>query len=994
MRLASPIFLLLLPLILPIVRIGWPSRGYGRGRERAAVILRVISMALLILSLAGVEFVQGNDTLAVVFLVDASDSMPAESQQAARSYVENALLEMGPDDQAAVILFGGNALVERPMSADRDLDAFASIPNTTQTDLAEAIRLAMALYPSNTARRMVLISDGNATVGDAEAAARLAVSSGVEFVVVPVAAPSPEAEITLLGVVFPARLIQGENFEAQITLHSTAPAEATLRILAAGSVVYEASGTLEGGLESFRIPLTAGEPDFINYEVQLTGSPDHFYQNNELAAYSQVTGPPTVLIVAPPAGEIMPFSGEPRPDEFSHLVNALLSAGFTVETVRPSGLSFELAVLSQYASIVLVDVPARDLSNSQMEALQSYVRDLGGGLVAVGGPTSFGVGGYFRTPLEATLPVDMEIKDQERRPSLTMIFIIDHSGSMGETSGGVTKLDLAKEAAARSVELLFPGDKVGVIAFDDSATWVVPITDLSDAETVISQIEAIGLGGGTDILAGLQAMANTLPADDSLVKHVILLTDGGASALGIPTLVEDLYQQYGITLTTVGVGSDSAPFLKDIAALGGGRYHFTDRPESIPSIFTEETTLATRSYIIEEPFFPELFSRSPIVAGITEVPALYGYVGATAKTTAQTILVSDKGDPILAAWQYGLGKAVAWTSDATSRWAQDWVTWAQFPAFWAQAVRYTVTERATSPLNVSVAQDGETATITVDAIAEGGQFLNNYAMTVNVIDPVGTVQTLTIPQIAPGLYETEFIPDLEGAYLLRVDGADPNGENAAAEIAGWVLSYSPEYRPILAPGAADAPEGFHPLEILASRTEGLVADLGSVPSGVFAHTLVSPDSARPLWPELLTLAVLLLPFDIALRRLAFERRDIARIWQRAVGRLIPAPAPAMATATAARPARMENLRRAKERVVEEDARRRKETTPPATSLKALQKPEVLIPTLPKKSEGGIPPPSTHPSEAPTPIDGSATPPDSTTSALLKRKRERGEHRKS
>jgi hypothetical protein len=332
----------------------------------------------------------------------------------------------------------------------------------------------------------------------------------------------------------------------------------------------------------------------------------------------------------------------------------------------------------------------------------------------------------YKTPIADALPVEMQIKDQQRRPQLAMVFIIDHSGSMGETSGGATKLELAKEAAARSVELLMPTDRVGVIAFDDAAAWVVPLTELSDPAEVINRIGSIRVGGGTDIYAGVRAMSQVLPGDAAQVKHVILLTDGGADPAGIPELVKRLHDENNITLTAVGVGRDAAPFLPRLAELGGGRYHFATNPGSIPSIFTEETTLASRSYIEEGKFFPKQVSSSPLLNGITEAPPLYGYVATSPKDAAQTILVSNQDDPILAVWQYGLGKAAAFTSDATGRWAREWIDWEKFPLFWGQVVRYTVGDPTASVLNVSVDYQGEMAKVIVDARATNVTSLSGY----------------------------------------------------------------------------------------------------------------------------------------------------------------------------------------------------------------------------------------------------------------------------
>ncbi|MEP7359222.1 MAG: VWA domain-containing protein, partial [Anaerolineales bacterium] len=555
---------------------------------------------------------------------------------------------------------------------------------------------------------------------------------------------------------------------------------------------------------------------------------------------------------------------------------------------EPSRLPSDLAGLSEYVSVILVDVPARDLSPRQMLAVQSYVRDLGGGLVAVGGPSAYGVGGYFKTPLDETLPVEMQIKDQQRRPRLTIVFIIDKSGSMSETSGGVVKVELAKEAAIRSIALLSPTDKVGVVAFDDSAAWVVPITGLDQTDAVINGIGSIRPDGGTDILAGVQAVARVLPGDDAAVKHVILLTDGGADPTGIAELVKKLHDENGITFSTVGVGRDAAAFLPQLAEAGGGLYHFAADPASLPAIFTEETTWATRAYIIEEEFFPTQVNPSPILAGIDQVPALLGYVGTTAKDSALTVLISAQKDPILASWQYGLGRSVAWTSDATGRWAKNWVTWDSFVRFWAQVVRSTINTGLHSNAEVRVSRTGDQATVTVDAQTDAGGYLNGLTMTVNVVGPDGKSQTLTLVQVAPGRYSGTFTPTAEGAYFIRVAGTDPtqpaDSQASVAQTAGWVLSYSPEYQTL----TADR----NYLRQLAAITGGF--EVGQDQAAIYAHDLPAPRAAtRPIWPGLLLAAVLLLPVDIAVRRLVVTRYELERARQRlaaALARRRPATA--------------------------------------------------------------------------------------------------------
>ena len=457
----------------------------------------------------------------------------------------------------------------------------------------------------------------------------------------------------------------------------------------------------------------------------------------------------------------------------------------------------------------------------------------------------------------------------------------------------------------------------------------------------------------------------------STVKHVILLTDGGADPTGIAELVKQMHDENNITFSAIGVGADAAAFLPQLAEAGGGLYHFAADPASLPAIFTEETTLATRAYIIEEEFFPAAVNPSPILAGISQVPALLGYVGTTAKDSAQTILISDQKDPILASWQYGLGRAVAWTSDATGRWAKNWVTWDDFVRFWAQVVRSTINTGLHSNAEVRVTRNGDQATVTVDAQTDTGGYLNGLTMTVNVVGPDGSLQTLTLVQVAPGRYSGTFTPTAEGAYLVRVAGADPTAAEGSqppvAQTAGWVLSYSPEYQTL----AADP----NALSRLASLTGGYV--IGQDPAAIYTHDLPAPRAAtRPIWPALLLAAVLLLPLDIAVRRLVVTRYELERARLRLaawLARLRPA---------AAEPERAEQLSallRAKNRAGTRAA-------PPPVSTVA---PIVTRPPGDETPAGELPPAASavpterHPRSAPPATNAAAT-----SAALLARKRAR------
>jgi uncharacterized membrane protein len=889
MAFSNPVALVLLLAIPYFVWLGWPRVAYRRKRDATSLALRLVVVTFLILGLSGLQIAQAADRLSVVFLLDASDSIDQTARSQAEQYIRDAMARMGPEDRAGLIVFGKNALIERPVSSVKELGAITSVPIRLDTNIAEAIRLGLAMFPSGTARRLVLLSDGVETLGNAAEAARLAAATNVRIDVVPLHRETGP-EVLVSDVRLPTTLNAGETFDLGVTVESTTDTPADITILSGGTVIHTERRNLTTGPNNLVLPLTASAQGFTDFEVRADppGTGDTFYQNNELAAFTEVTGPPRILMISD------------KPEEIAALLPAMQQTGLQVDVKGPSDLPIGLAPLAGYKAVVMANVSATDLTEQRMGVLQSYVRDLGGGLVVIGGPNSYGVGGYFQTPLEETLPVDMQIKDRKRIPRLLMVYVIDRSGSTEETGpSGVTNLELSKEAVRRSLDFLFPNDRVGVLSFDSEPSWIVPIQDVQNRQAIESQIGALRPGGGTDILAAVSEISRTVPNDPSTLKHVILLTDGGADPTGVVELVRKMHDDYNITVTSIGIGSDVPAFMKDIATVGRGVYYNLVDLQTIPQIFAAETVLATRSYIVEKEFTPAQTANSQIMQGINTMPSLLGYVATTPKDTATVILKAPGyDDPLLAAWQYGLGRAVAWTSDATTRWSKNWTSWDQFGRFWSQVIRWTITEGTGNRLEARVEQRNGQYVLSVDARDDRGGFINSLSLNAAVVDPRLQPQLLKLQQVAPGRYEATFDPQQEGAYLIRVGGS--GGGITVAQTTGWVLSYSPEYL------LRDT--NINLLDEIARLTYGNV--IGNNPELAFSHTIHEERAATSLWPWLLLVVTLLLPVDIAVRRVIVTHSDLQKVnaWLR--DRLgIHAD---MRAATSGRLAR---LMRAKERAV-------------------------------------------------------------------------------
>ena len=973
----QPLFLVLLVLlpISAIIALPRLRRQRGRGGARlasthawAGLLIRSLLLACVIFSLAGMQSVTFNSKLAVAFLVDVSDSVRASGRDQALQFLRDALRAMRSDgnDQAAVVVFGADAQVERSLSQLKDFGDISTQVRAAGTNIESAVRLGLSLLPSDYAKRLVLLSDGKQTVGDADSAARLVRAVNARLDVVPLdIKQGPDAALERIDA--PQRASAGQVIPLQIVVRSNQAMRAQLTIFAGPDVVSQQSVNLVAGLNEFSIRADATRAGFTAFRAQVAADSDTVPQNDALSASVIVGGPPRVLIVALPAGAVSASDQTPSVDETTVLKAALTSAGILFDESSPGALPTELQSLAAYQSIILVDVPARELSPRAMTSLQGYVRDAGGGLVAIGGPNSYGVGGYYKTPLEETLPVETQIKDPRRFPSISEVIVMDKSGSMSVQENGVLKIRLAAEAAARAAELINDDDEITVIGYDTQPVDVIgPFMGRDRAQYIPRVLSIAPGGGGIYVFESLQEAQKIVAASNRLTKFIILLSDGNDSEHqdGAREVVQQL-RDADVILSVVSIGDGTdVPFLKDIARLGGGRFHLTTKAANLPSIFTEETALAQRSYIVEQNFFPKQGAGSPILSGITAMPQLQGYVATTAKPAAQVVLKANETDPLLATWQYGLGRVAAFTSDATGRWAKAWVSWQDFPKFWAQMVRWTIIDRSDTGVDAQVVQHSDQSVIEADLPLS--QADSNVRLSATLIDSQGNMSQAPLEETAPGHYEAPTFLEQPGAYFVRIESSTPvtgpvTGSNNVTETKKvertltWVKPYSAEYSPVTA-GGADAMDAWAALGGGVSLTQ---------PRQAFELNVPVAASRAELFPLLLALAAILLPFDIGVRRIAVSFRKLLGFGRHE-----------LATMTLERGGRMSQLMQAKSRSTQAQEPVSLFDQP---SMRSSARPRAPTPTEP----GVYVNPETQAEQEAPPQAGS------TASELLRRRRKQG-----
>ena len=919
--------------------------GVPRRQWRLALAARALIAAGLVAALLGITIARDADRVAVVFLVDGSASVGARGLGASLDWVRRALADQPDGSVAGVALFGGDARLEASVRQRLSLDRFAATIDPTQTDLAGGLRLAAGVLPTDARRRVVLLSDGRATAGDVDTEASALRDDGIAVDVHLIARDSG-ADTAVTAVDLPATVRPGEQVPVVVRVDSTVAGPARVTLLRDSTPVQTVEAQLQVGENQVTMSDVAPDVPVLRYQATVVMAGDQVAENDVGFGAVPVSGTARVLMV------------EGSPGEAEALAAAERSTGVTVDVVAPGAVP-DLEGLSGYQAVVLVDVDAASLANAHVDDLSAFTKSLGRGLVVVGGDHAYALGGYKDSRLEELLPVISDVTDPKRKLSVAQVLAMDTSGSMGAchcgangngllggnggvgmNEGGVTKTAIAKAAAQRTIDTLGDGDQVGVLSIDNAQHWVLDVQPLPSREEIDRALDPLAASGGTSLVGSLASAADRLVSANAALKHVILFTDGFTGTDSLAALATEAGEVYakGVTVSVLATGEGAAQQLQAVAEAGHGRFYPGTDLSAIPQIMVQESIIASRNFVNEGEFLPEVTSSNAAVRGLTETPPLLGFVATTAKPSASTSLrVGPERDPLLATWQAGLGRVTAWTSDASARWSKSWAAWRGYSGFWAAVIKDTF---APSPDGGSVRArvDGDRIKVTVDS-ADPWPDGSNAKVTVS--RPGGATVDAELKRTGANEFSATIDAADAGSFAVGAT-VEANGTTVFSATGLVSRSYPGEYQ--LGEARRDV------LERVSTVTGGrgeIEAARAFDPAGLRQGRAPFDLAGWLVW-----IAALAWPVAIALSRIS--RRTAPRSAGGA-----PAPAPAHAHARGTR-------------------RRRLTTGLPGPARRS---------TSPSRSSAPSPPPPPTPPPPPPPPE--AAPKESTVSALLEAKRRRG-----
>jgi uncharacterized membrane protein len=826
--------------------------AYRQGIPLYPIALRGAALAALALALVNPRLFQSVTALDVVLGVDLSRSVGQEGREKAREILEATRRSKNSDVRTGLLTFGRAPEWEfLPRAEISEID-FASRLDPEETDVQAALQAALAQAGEGRQEKILLISDGNENRGEVARVLPLLRAQGVQVWTLPVSLSRGRNEVYLSALTLPQQVDSAEGFEIRGAIESLREAPARVRLLRDGALLAERVVRLDPGQNSIVFRDSLARRGNHSYELLVEAADDTLAENNLLQGVVKVKGPPRVLLLS-------------AQKESQRIISRVLQVqGYAVVEAAPERHPLALADLSGYDLLVLDNVPALQLSHAKMESIEKYVRDLGGGLLVIGGSQSYGAGGYYRTPLERVLPVEMRPPARLEMPHVALLFVLDKSGSMGAGGEGSTKLDLAKAAAIAAADIMNPTDQVGILAFDANWDWALPFQQVGKGEWISDRLSSLQSDGGTDLYKAMIEAERGIVSKQAAIKHVIVLSDGLTDKADFSALVGRMARD-GVTVSTVSVGNDSdVQLMADIAKMGKGRGYVALDPQTIPQIFTTETLLISRDLLIEKPFTPTIVAATGPLKGIPQnnLPQLRGYVLTYPKPRAELLMQAEK-DPLLVSWRYGLGRVMAFTSDLSGRWGKDWVSWQSFPQWASQLTRDTMRKILETRTRTEFHADGDGVKAVTDLVSQDGRFLNHLKLKANISAPNQASQARSFQQSAPGRYEVTFTPSRRGIHFLTLY-AEGEGDAAAVPVATvpYIAPYPKEYR--------ELKPNLSLLSRIAEETGGEMLDPEKFDAGLrrlYTATPSKSSQGRDTWWPLAGAGLFLFLADLVLRAL-------------------------------------------------------------------------------------------------------------------------------
>jgi len=850
----TPLWLLvLLPWVWWMSVVGYS--GLSGWRKHASLYARFALLTLLAMTLAEPRMVRSSDAMQVIYVVDRSASVADLAVDQAGGFIfRTGAQEKPAGDEMGLIYFGRDAAVELapsmsyPLQSDREINV---VIDREGTDIAGALSLAGAMLSEEQPARIVLVSDGTQTEGRLTQVLNDLKARKIPVDVLPFEYEY-EHEVWLERLELPRFVKTGETYEANVIVSSLQDGRGTLVLSENGQVISEEPVEFQAGKNRFSLPIYLREAGYYEYvaSIRVDEKVDSIKVNNTAISYLYLEGEGKVLLVVDPA----------RGDDsdFEPMKQALTESKREVEVCDAYEFPRDSMALMPYDAVVFVNVPRETFDVVQMQAMREAVYDLGIGLLMLGGENSFGPGGYHRTAIEETLPVTMDITTKKVLPKSALVVILHTC----EFPQGNT---WAKKITKQAINVLGDRDEAGVLAYGTSGRdeWLFKLMPVSQREQMFKAINNASIGDMPSFSPTMQMALNGLKNSDAASKHMIVISDGDPSA---PT--DALVQQFAknrITVTTISIqphGGFDIETLRLIAKATGGNYYPIMDPAKLPSIFIREAKTLRRSMIQDKvTFTPRSEYPGQILKGIEQVPPLHGYVLTSAKPRSELMLVRENEDeeldPVLAVWNFGVGKAAAWTSDLATNWGRDWVNWQKYQAFVKQLMIGISRVSKTGKTRMQAFAEGSQGIIVVEDYAPEDSFLEIQAQ---VDGPRDFSERVMLKQVGPRRYEGRFDLGGEGTYKVRAVAV---GEGRSEEtFGGFAVPYSQEYLKFSSSPLV--------LEQIADRTDGRMLSGRETGKELFGADRDVRRSSKPVPDWFLIALAILIPLDVGLRRVQVD----------------------------------------------------------------------------------------------------------------------------